>query len=72
MKIELEKSDLQTLDQDKKGLYSYSIMTRKGLLTVEGIESPENAIINAEMHVKDIVKAMLSKKNVKRKTVKKP
>jgi hypothetical protein len=60
MKIRLTEFDLKTLEKTKDG-YKYSIKTKKGLLTVEGIPTIEEAIKNAEMNLIIINRAMLKK-----------
>jgi hypothetical protein len=60
MKVKITEKELQTLEKTKDG-YTYSIMTRKGKLTVEGIPTIEDAIANAEMNLIKINKAMLKK-----------
>lgn len=60
MIVKITEKELQTLEETKDG-FKYSIKTKKGLLTVEGIPTKEDAISNAEMNLVIINKAMLKK-----------
>jgi hypothetical protein len=66
MKIELTQFDLKTLQQDKKGLYFYTIKTKTGVMKVEGIKTVEEALRSAEEHLKEINKSHLSKTKIKK------
>ena len=66
MKIQLTKNDLKTLEQDKKGLYYYTIKTKTGLMKVEGIKTVEEALRSAEVHLIEINKSHLKKVKTKK------
>lgn len=58
--MKLDITDLETLEKNKDG-YKFSIRTRRGLLTVEGIPTKEEALKVAEMHLKTIIKNTFKK-----------
>ena len=62
MKIEIKQSELKTLEQDKKGLYFYTIKTKTGIMKVEGIKTVEDALKSAEKHLIIIMKSIINNK----------
>lgn len=64
MKVSVTEKEIQTLEKKKEG-YSYSIMTRRGKMTVEGIPDVESAIESVNNNLARINRAMLSKNNMK-------
>jgi hypothetical protein len=61
MKINLTDFDVKTLKQDKNGLWTYRLKTRKGDVVGSEIKTKEEAILHAENNLTLIVKQILKK-----------
>lgn len=61
MKIKLTGFDLKTLQEDKNGLWSYRLKTRRGDVVGSNIKTKDEAILHAENNLTLIVKQILKK-----------
>ena len=61
MKVEITEYDLKTLNQDKKGLWTYRIKTKTGDIVGSEIKTKEEALIHAENILKKLVSFSLKK-----------
>ena len=61
MKIKLTAFDLKTLQQNKKGIWSYRLKTKRGDVVGSNLPTKEIAINHAENNLTLIVKEILKK-----------